>query len=155
MPVFAVLQEDPILQRLDLHQILQFLRLSSILKNDINLCQPARVSVEEAPDVLPPSVASFLSDATEIPLQNIDHCWDVLKNDAWGYPSSDSVIQEDEQIFVEYGWAGGLCKYCGKCAHCARLTCNVGSSVLYPPTTHCSNLSCTMSSRKNPSSGRL
>ncbi|KAJ7510585.1 hypothetical protein B0H11DRAFT_1701214 [Mycena galericulata] len=126
MPVFAALQTHPILEQLGLQQVLQFLRLAACLKNDIILCQPSRVSTECAPDVLPPSVASFLSEATEIPLPQIDTCWDVLKNDAWEYPSVEQVTLEDEEAFVNFGWARGLC-----------------SSTLYPPNTHCTNPDCT------------
>ncbi|KAJ7446362.1 hypothetical protein FB451DRAFT_1188796 [Mycena latifolia] len=125
MPVFAALQNDPVLKTLSLNQILQFLRLSVHLKNDILLCQPSTVSTECAPENLPPSIASFLSDATHIPLADMDTCWDALKDDVWDYPS-EALNQEDEQAFIDYGWARRL-----------------SSSTLYPPNKHCTNPSCT------------
>ncbi|KAJ7114481.1 hypothetical protein C8R44DRAFT_630206 [Mycena epipterygia] len=75
-------------------------------------------------NVLPPSVAAFLSDTIHIPLEEIEVCWDALKDDAWEYPS-ESLTPEDEQAFVDHGWARGLC-----------------SSTLYPPNTHCINPEC-------------
>jgi hypothetical protein len=111
MPVFAALQTHPILSELSLPQVLQFLRLSSYLKDDILLCQPVDVSVDCAPNVLPPSIASFLSEATNIPLSHIDTCWSVLKDDAWIYPTAAEVDQEDEKAFMDHGWARGLCDY--------------------------------------------
>ncbi|KAJ6462258.1 hypothetical protein C8R47DRAFT_1327226 [Mycena vitilis] len=125
MPVFAALQAHPILQQLQLPQLLQFLRLAACLKNDILLCQPSYVSTECAPDVLPPSIAAFLSEATGIPLEHMDACWDVLKDDAWQFPSAEQVTAEDEDAFINYGWARGLC-----------------SSVLYPPNRQCTNPDC-------------
>jgi hypothetical protein len=110
MPVFASLQSDSVLQNLGLQQILQFLRLASLLKDDILLCQPGHVSAESAPEFLPPSIAGFLADATGIPLEQVDHCWDSLRDDAWDYPSTETIAQEDEKAFIDHGWARGLCE---------------------------------------------
>jgi hypothetical protein len=111
MPVFAALQTHPVLKELNLQQLLQFIQLAARVKNDILLCQPFSVSSECAPDVLPPSIVSFLSEATNIPLKHIDSCWEVLKDDVWQFPSVKEVTQEDEHAFVNYGWARGLCVY--------------------------------------------
>ncbi|KAF7351696.1 hypothetical protein MSAN_01602600 [Mycena sanguinolenta] len=111
MPVFTALQTHPVLSTLSLPQVLQFLWLSSYLKEDILLCQPVNISVDCAPDILPLSVTSFLSDATSIPLSHIDTCWSALKDDVWLYPMPAEVHQEDEQAFVDHGWARGLCDY--------------------------------------------
>ncbi|KAJ7882358.1 hypothetical protein B0H14DRAFT_3755558 [Mycena olivaceomarginata] len=107
--VFAALQKHPVLKELNLQQLLQFIRLAARVKNDILLCQPFSVSSKCAPDVLPPSIISFLSEATNIPPEHIDSCWEVLKDDVWQFPSVEEVTQEDEQAFVNYGWARGLC----------------------------------------------
>jgi hypothetical protein len=111
MPIFAVLQTHPVLKELNLLQLLQFIRLAAWVKNNILLCQPFSVSSECAPDVLPPSIASFLLEATNIPLEHIDSCWEVLKDDVWQFPSVKEVTQEDEHAFVNYGWACRLCVY--------------------------------------------
>ncbi|KAJ7477464.1 hypothetical protein FB451DRAFT_986403, partial [Mycena latifolia] len=95
---------------LSLHLILQFLKLSAHLKNDILCPAPSTVSTECTPEILSPSIASFLSDATRIPLADMDTCWDALKNDVWEYPS-EALNQGDEQAFIDYRWARGLCKY--------------------------------------------
>lgn len=116
MPVFAALQNHPILQGLGLDKILQFLRLSSYLKNDILLCQPSHVSVDYAPEILPPSIAAFLSGATGIALGDIDSCWDVLKDDAWEYPSLQTITRDDEDAFINHGWARGLCNFLCSCS---------------------------------------
>ncbi|KAF8147949.1 hypothetical protein K438DRAFT_1989397 [Mycena galopus ATCC 62051] len=86
MPVFAALQTHPVLKNLQLPQFLQFLRLAAYTKNDIVLCQSSYVSTECAPDILPLSMASFFSEAINIPLEHVDSCWDVLKDVAWEYP---------------------------------------------------------------------
>ncbi|KAJ7227279.1 hypothetical protein GGX14DRAFT_629178 [Mycena pura] len=107
-PSLSSLCDAPNTQPLPLLAILQFIRLSSHLKDDILLGQPATVSVDCAPAVIPPAVASFLSEATNIPLVHIDTCWDVLKDEAWLYPTAAEVNLEDEKAFVNYGWARGL-----------------------------------------------
>jgi hypothetical protein len=48
-------------------------------------------------------------EATNIPLEHIDSCWEVLKDDVWQFPLVKEVAQEDEQAFVNYGRAHRLC----------------------------------------------
>jgi hypothetical protein len=52
-----------------------------------------------------------LLEATNIPLKDIDSCWEVLKDDVWQFLSVEEVTQEDEKAFINYGWAHGFCVY--------------------------------------------
>lgn len=106
----ASVQERSVLQNLELHQIIMFLNLSAKLKNDILLAQPSRLPATQTPDVLPPIVAEFLGDALGFPPEDIDKCWDMLKDDVWRMPDSTQITPEEENMFRIHGWKRGISK---------------------------------------------
>ncbi|KAJ7574078.1 hypothetical protein C8J56DRAFT_1065320 [Mycena floridula] len=116
------------LKKLSVSQIMRFLWLSSCLKHDILLPQPIAESSDSSkpPGILPSSVHLFLSDAIGVPVDEIDHCWDVLKDEAWNTPSPEDLKAEDMRFFQEYGWKRGLT-----------------FMTVYPPNTHCLNERCS------------
>jgi hypothetical protein len=85
-------------QSLKWKQIVDFFTFVSRLKDPILLAQPAGVSVTEAPDVLPPSVATFLGGSCNITVSAVTHCWKILQMTIWTYTESDV-----EAAFAEHG----------------------------------------------------
>ncbi|KAJ7715417.1 hypothetical protein DFH07DRAFT_708241, partial [Mycena maculata] len=66
-----------------LTQMMTFLRLLSVLKDDILLPQPIDISVHKPPLLLPPTIAIFVSKATGIDSESISACWSLLKEEVW------------------------------------------------------------------------
>ncbi|KAG1760187.1 hypothetical protein EDD22DRAFT_902304 [Suillus occidentalis] len=60
----------------------RFLRYASLLKDDIIQPQPHTISIMAAPDILPPSITSFLSVVAISP-ESVDALWDITKDLAW------------------------------------------------------------------------
>ena len=87
MSLFDSLRQDDVLTSLGLAQILRFIRLLPLLKNDIILAQPVYIPTTEAPLVLPPQITSFVADSIGIPEVAVDGCWNVLRDDVWEYPA--------------------------------------------------------------------
>ncbi|KAJ7630261.1 hypothetical protein FB45DRAFT_792746 [Roridomyces roridus] len=124
MSPFCALRRDPLLQNLTFTQISLFIRLLSVLKNDITLCQPVYVAPDVPPPFLPAVVAEFVCDAVEIAVEAVCSLWDLFKDDVWC--SCDTKLSAHEEgLFREHGWKVGLT-----------------SLTLYPPTHHCQNPDC-------------
>ncbi|KAJ7936288.1 hypothetical protein B0H13DRAFT_1946806, partial [Mycena leptocephala] len=87
MSVLARLK-DPVLQALTLTQTLTFIRLLSLLKDDIILAQPYYIPTTEAPLVLPASITAF--------------------EDIWASPTPEQTNQDDESLFEHHGWSRGI-----------------------------------------------
>ena len=90
-------------------QIMKFVTLSSHLKNDIILVQPAdfRVNSGRQP-VLPPAVQQFLSRACSIPLELINNVWGIFGQTAW---TTDVDHLPDAQIYKEHRNSLGIGEY--------------------------------------------
>lgn len=101
------LATHPLLQSLTLEQVTTFVQLGSLLKRDIQQPQPVSQTGATAPDVLPPSVSQFLANAVGIPLECMDYCWDVLKDEVWESLEMPATTH-DEDLFRLYGWKVGL-----------------------------------------------
>lgn len=108
--VLTLLEAHPGLCKLSLNHVTTFSRLASHLKNDILLPQPPQqTDLTTPPDVLPPSIALFLSEAIEIELEDIDDCWDILKDHVWGL-NTTGLVPEDYTLFKQFGWSLGISK---------------------------------------------
>ncbi|KAJ7431561.1 hypothetical protein B0H11DRAFT_1664812, partial [Mycena galericulata] len=121
-----LLNRHPHLQRIKTLQLLDFIRLASLLKRDIDLAQPARQDLEIAPEFLPQSVASFLSGSTGISVPDVEVLWSVFKAEAWELDSNDLHRSSlEETTFKTHGWHLGIT-----------------SLTVYPPTRTCTNPEC-------------
>jgi len=90
------------------NKLLQYGRLVSHLKNDILLSQPLDQSnISNPPEILPPTIATFLSVALDIPAENMQDGWDVLKEFLWNCPKVP-LLDEDYEAFKVFGWELGL-----------------------------------------------
>jgi hypothetical protein len=112
MSMFSELRRDPRLRDLLITQITTFIRVLSVLKNDIVLGQPASVTPDAAPPSLPPSIHTFVSDATGIPFESVLNLWDLVKEDIWAIHHSDTKLStSEEELFRMHGWKLGLSEY--------------------------------------------
>lgn len=98
------------LKHMTLSQILDFLSMSSLLKRDIMLAQPAIQLADNVPEVLPPLVQAFLAESIGIDLKSIPDAWDILKDHAWKMTPAADRVETEKQAFREFGWARGLSK---------------------------------------------
>jgi hypothetical protein len=88
-------------------QVQQFIILASRLKNDILLAQPSSVQASDPPEILPPTIATFLQNSCEVSSTCIRHCWEALRSTIWH--NADSVEDTTEQDFTTHGHPLGLC----------------------------------------------
>lgn len=104
------LQEHHALKNMTLEHICQYIRLVQHLKDDILLAQPAeltQLSPEQAPEILPPTISLFLSNALNIPQESMQDSWEILKDHIWECQKV-GLMREDYEAFKLYGWKLGL-----------------------------------------------
>ena len=90
-------------------QVQQFISLASRLKDNILLAQLFSVLALNPPDVLPPTVSTFLQNSCGISMACVEACWDTLKSMIWHNVQSleDSLIHD----FVAHGHSLRLCAF--------------------------------------------
>ena len=106
--VLQLLDQHPTLRHITTFQLLDFLRLSALLKRDIDLAQPASQDSDVAPAHIPESVSLFLSRATGLLLQDVPALWSVFKEEVWAMESGEKCAQLEETTFKMYGWPLGI-----------------------------------------------
>jgi hypothetical protein len=74
--------------------IMTFVMLTSRLKNQILLVQPASHHPDDPPPVLPPAIVSFLSSACNLSNQLTVDFWDSLKETVWQTAIFDNSLIE-------------------------------------------------------------
>jgi hypothetical protein len=127
---------------LTLGKILHFITCTSHLRDDILLTQPTTQPATAAPDVLPPSVATFLGAVLGIPQPFVDRCWTIFRNTVWD--NDEQFIHQDlDGIFRQHGLPFGI-------STCIHNSCNhvvltslsyLASQTLYPPQHTCPDCS--------------
>lgn len=110
MAFFAAMGGDADLMNVSLTQLMSFTRILAVLKDDILLPQPISVSVDEPPHLLPPTIATFVSDATGIKPESIPKCWHLLKEEIWSSPRPE-LSADEEELFRKHGWKSGISAY--------------------------------------------
>ena len=103
-------QDNPSLESITLAQLTVFIRLASCLKEDILLPQPVEQTTNNPPEVLPPSVALFLSKAIGIPLDGVSIVWDHLKPHVLQTEVPPGLATDEDEfiMFQRFGWHLGL-----------------------------------------------
>ncbi|KAJ7033257.1 hypothetical protein C8F04DRAFT_1210932 [Mycena alexandri] len=109
---------------LSLAQSLLFSRLLSVLKRDIVLPQPIDVPTNDAPDILPPTITTFIAAAVGISCEDVTYFWATMRFDIWAL-SPQTLNEEEEELFQEHGWELGIT-----------------SLVMHPPSDFCTNPKC-------------
>ena len=99
-------------------QVQQFISLASKLKDDILLAQPSSVLAFNPPDILPPTITTFLQKSCGISVSCVDSCWEALKSTIWNDANrlEDSITQD----VATHGHPLGLCA--SKCVPRANLS---------------------------------
>jgi hypothetical protein len=106
-------------------QVQQFISLASKLRDDILLAQPSSVPALNPPDILPPTITTFLQKSCGISVSCVDKCWEALKSTIWN--DSDPNHLEDSiscitQDFATHGHPLG--SRASKCVPRANLKSN-------------------------------
>jgi len=108
--VLQQLVHHPTLNTITLNKLFFYTRLILHLKESILLAQPLDQSLQDvAPDILPPSIAAFLSDALDLPGDGLEESWDILKDYVW-HCEKVGLTKDDYEAFKEYGWSRGVSK---------------------------------------------
>lgn len=144
--VMALSQQYP---NLSLDTVQRFILLVSRLKNDILLAQPSSVDESDPPDVLPPTIMTFLQNSCSISEECVNSCWQMLKSTVWlrmkgEEPEDGHGVLED---FAKHGHSRGLCT---SLLYIIGVTLtyyplNLVFRTLYPPQQRCVNPSCSHS----------
>jgi len=90
-------------------QVQRFISLASRLKDDILLTQPSFVPAFNPPDVLPPTVSTFLQNSCAISADCVEACWNTLKSTIWNDTDSPEAEKNLVQDFAAHGYSLGLC----------------------------------------------
>ncbi|KAJ6498189.1 hypothetical protein DFH09DRAFT_945566 [Mycena vulgaris] len=122
LAVLQLLEQHSLSRNITTSQLLDFLRLASLLKRDIDLAQPARQDPAAAPDYLPQSVVLFISAAIKLSVDDVAYLWAILKDEVWLLELEHSL---EEETFKVHGWHLGI----------------TGLKI-YPPTRTCANGDC-------------
>jgi len=102
------LQRHSVLHSLKLDKLLQYSRLVCHLKRDILLPQPIDDTSDSLPpEILPPTIAEFLSCALDIPGQCMQESWDILKYCVWDCETV-ALTAKDYEAFKVFGWIKGI-----------------------------------------------
>jgi hypothetical protein len=102
--VTGLSQEFP---QLSFGQVQQFISLASKLKDDILLVQPPSIPAIHPPELLPPTIATFLQDSCNISADCVGTCWSTLKSTIWN--DTNSVEDHTKHQFAAQGHSRGLC----------------------------------------------
>ena len=111
LAILQLLEQHSGLQHITTVQLLDFIRLTSLLKRDIELAQPATRSsmeAEVAPDCLPQSISLFLSNAIGLSVGDLVDLWAVFKTEIWPLESEAERTSLEETTFRKHGWHMGI-----------------------------------------------
>ena len=142
--VMALSQQHP---NLSLDTVQRFISLVSRLKNDILLMQPSSVDDSDPPDVLPPTIMTFLQASCSISEECVKNCWKMLKSTVWLHTKAQGREDGVFEDFAKHGHSRGLCV---SLLYVIEVTLTYHSLILvfrtlYPPQQRCVNPSCSHS----------
>jgi hypothetical protein len=99
----------------------KFLLIAIKLKNDILLAQPVDHHPDNAPEMLPQSVTTLLSQICNIPEDLVGEYWDELREAVWCTDDSGVVRDQDvEALFQKHGYDLGF-RECDQNMKCVPL----------------------------------
>ncbi|KAF6765823.1 hypothetical protein DFP72DRAFT_798441 [Ephemerocybe angulata] len=106
---FLLSLDEPLRSNVQFLQLLRFIALSTRLKADILLPQPASHHPAIPPAVLPQAIQVFLSGACSLPAAVVDGLWDCLRTNIWD-PNTQLSLDSGVQIatHVQFGHSVGL-----------------------------------------------
>jgi hypothetical protein len=89
---------------LSVPKIISFVNMAASLRDDVILMQPLSHSPSEPPNILPPSIASFLAVAIEVELECIPKIWKFFKKSVWDFDASAVLGEGPQMLFRAYGY---------------------------------------------------
>lgn len=101
-------QYEGLAQSLTIEKIMDFIRLGTLLKEEILALQRDDHDPADSPSDLPANIRQFLSSATEIQEAFIDGCWGALREVIWNYDANAQASFAFE--FEAYGHSNTLSK---------------------------------------------
>ena len=99
-------QEYP---QLSFNQVHQFISLASKLKDDILLAQPSSILAFDPPEIIPPTITTFLQHACKLSSDCVEACWKTLKYTIWDDANGLQVEDSTVHDFAAHGHSLGLC----------------------------------------------
>ena len=108
----AAIEHHPIIASLPFSTLLTFFRCAQRLKDDIVQPQPHSISVDTAPDVLPPSITHFFASFLGVPTEAVALLWPVVGNIVWSLPLPEEADALEEDAFRRFGHPQGISKSC-------------------------------------------
>jgi len=109
--LFAAVQHHDELADISLLDLTRFIRRAYLLKDDILQPQPHTEPVSIAPEVLPPSITTFLSRSFNISVDAVDCLWEIVKDLVWTLPSAAEEQADEEASFKTHGHPLGLSEF--------------------------------------------
>jgi hypothetical protein len=106
--IFAAMQQHAKLAAMPFLDFNLFLRCASQLKDDILQPQPHTISVLVAPEVLPPSINTFLAAQATLLEEAVDILWGITKDLIWALPTLAQAVADEEEAFRHYGHGQGI-----------------------------------------------
>ena len=108
----AALEGHPTIAALPFSTLLTFLRCAHRLKDDILQPQPHSISIDAAPEVLPPAITHFFASFLGIPIDTVAVLWSAVGNVVWSLPLPEEADALEEDAFRRYGHSHGISKSC-------------------------------------------
>jgi hypothetical protein len=108
----AALEGHPTIVALPFSTLLTFFQCAHRLKDDILQPQPHFISVDTAPEVLPPAIMHFFASFLGIPIDAVAILWSVVGNVVWSLPPPEEADTLEEDAFRWYGHSHGISKLC-------------------------------------------
>lgn len=120
----------------------RFMQRTHLLKDDILQPQPHTKPVTIAPEVIPPSITTFLARSFNLSVDAVDYLWEIVKDLVWALPSEAEEQAEEEISFMIHGHPLGLSEFESVILG-LNLISGIAARVLYPPVKTCINPECT------------
>jgi hypothetical protein len=106
--IFAAMQQHAELAAMPFLDFNLSPHCASQLKDNILQPQPHTISILVAPEVLPPSINTFLAVLATLSEDAVDVLWGITKDLIWTLPTLAQAVADEEEAFRCYGHAQGI-----------------------------------------------
>ncbi len=98
-------------EHLTLSNLIKFIKCAALCRQDILLTQAGSHTVDGPPDFLSRSIKRFLSGTCELSEEDVDKCWEVLKDIIWDSEVPSELDAHPLEDFKRYGHDMGLSEF--------------------------------------------
>ncbi|KAI0078361.1 hypothetical protein K474DRAFT_1641748 [Panus rudis PR-1116 ss-1] len=107
--LYGRFQHNPaLLDSISTTDLFKFITHAAQLRNDILLAQPATHPLHTPPAHLPTTIAQYLSEACNIPIDFVPQCWVALRDIVWERSCIEALREDPAIAFSQYGSKLGL-----------------------------------------------